>query len=124
MNSGLYSRTRAVWLYSLCLALWPSASTADNPYANNRSVADEGAVLYASAGCIPCHGPNAEGAIGPNLVDDKWMKRFSEEMVFRTIQNGRRGTRMVGFKERLSEDDTWKVVEFLLAKGRELKAQE
>ena len=93
-----------------------------NPFAGDPGAAREGSALYASAGCIPCHGPAAEGAIGPNLIDDKWMKRFSEGMVFRTIRNGRRGTRMIGFKGRLSEEQTWKIVEFLLAKGREMKA--
>jgi len=116
-------------LIAPCALLWliASVATADdevNPYANNSDAAKQGEALYARAGCVPCHGPNGEGAIGPNLVDDKWMKRFSEGMVFRTIRNGRRGTRMIGFSDRLSEDETWKIVEFLLARGRELTADE
>lgn len=104
----------------LALVAVTTAARADdetNPYAGNADAANEGAALFASAGCAPCHGPNGEGAIGPSLIDDKWMKRFSEGMVFRTIRDGRRGTRMIGFKERLSEDEIWKIVEFLLAKG-------
>ncbi len=34
----------------------------------------EGQQIYAGAGiCAACHGPNAEGAIGPNLTDGEWL---------------------------------------------------
>ena len=82
--------------------------------------AREGQGLFARSGCVPCHGPNAEGGIGPNLVDNEWMYRFSPGMDYRTIRNGRRGTPMVSFKDRLTPEQTWKIVEFLLAKGREI----
>jgi mono/diheme cytochrome c family protein len=105
-------------LVSGCVTMHAIGEDATNPYANDAEAAEQGAALYATSGCIPCHGPNAEGALGPSLVDDKWMKRFSEGMVFRTIRNGRRGTRMIGFGDRLDEAQTWKIVEYLLAQGR------
>jgi mono/diheme cytochrome c family protein len=43
-------------------------------------------------------------------------------MVYRTIRNGRRGTPMVAFKDRLTPEQIWKIVEFLLDKGREITA--
>ena len=93
-----------------------------NPYAADPDAAEDGRALYFGSGCAPCHGPVGEGAIGPNLVDDEWMYRFSPGMVYRTMRNGRRGTRMISYKDRLTEDETWKIVEFLLATGREIKA--
>ncbi len=93
-----------------------------NPYAGDAAAAHEGQELFTRSGCIPCHGPNGEGALGPSLIDDEWIFRFSPDMVYRTIRTGRRGTRMVGFGERLTPDETWKIVEFLLARGREVKA--
>ena len=95
-----------------------------NPYAGDTTAAAEGQALYLRSGCVPCHGPNAEGGIGPNLVDDEWIYKFSPGMVYRTIRNGRRGTPMVAFKDRLTPEQTWKIVEFLLAKGREIKANQ
>ena len=86
------------------------------------AAAQEGKALFARSGCVPCHGPNGEGAIGPNLVDDEWMFKFSPGMVYRTIRNGRRGTPMVAFKDRLTPEQTWQIVEFLLRGAAELKA--
>jgi mono/diheme cytochrome c family protein len=108
----------------LALIALPCAAQDDeaNPYAGDPEAAQEGQALYTHSGCIPCHGPNAEGAIGPNLVDDEWIFRFSTGMLYRTIRNGRRGTRMIPFADRLTPEQTWMIVEFLLAKGREVKA--
>jgi mono/diheme cytochrome c family protein len=94
----------------------------NNPYAGDPAAAREGQALFARSGCVPCHGPNAEGGTGPNLVDDEWSYRFSPGMVYRTIRNGRRGTPMVAFKDRLTPEQIWKIVEFLLDKGREITA--
>ena len=33
----------------------------------------EGKRLYAAYNCAPCHGVNGGGAIGPPLIDDKWI---------------------------------------------------
>ncbi|HZP91766.1 MAG TPA: c-type cytochrome [Burkholderiales bacterium] len=95
-----------------------------NPYAGDTEAAQEGQALFARSGCVPCHGPEAEGGIGPNLVDDVWIFKFSPGMVYRTIRYGRRGTPMVSFKDRLTPEQTWKIVEFLLARNRELKAKQ
>jgi mono/diheme cytochrome c family protein len=111
---------------ALALVVAPCSAQDDetNPYAGDPAAAREGQALFAHSGCVPCHGPNAEGGIGPNLVDDEWIFRFSPGMVYRTIRNGRRGTPMVAFKDRLTPEQTWKIVEFLLAKGREVKANQ
>ncbi len=110
----------------LALVALPAAAQDEeaNPYAGDAAAAQEGKALFARSGCVPCHGPNGEGGIGPNLVDDQWMYKFSPGMVYRTIRNGRRGTPMVAFKDRLTPEQTWQIVEFLLLRNRELKAGE
>lgn len=129
-DAHCYARTRAghatfaVVALALTLMALPGAAQDEetSPYAADAAAAQEGEVLFARSGCVPCHGPNAEGAVGPSLVDDEWIFKFSPAMVYRTIRNGRRGTPMVAFKDRLTPEQTWKIVEFLLAKGREIKA--
>lgn len=38
--------------------------------------------------CARCHGPDAEGLIGPNLADDSWQHGGQVRQVFNTIVNG------------------------------------
>lgn len=102
----------------------PAQDDETNPYAADPAAALEGEKLFAHSGCVPCHGPHAEGAIGPNLIDNTWIDHVPPGMVYRTISKGRRGTRMVAFGDRLKPEEIWKIVEFLLANGREAKARE
>ncbi|HTT37988.1 MAG TPA: c-type cytochrome [Burkholderiales bacterium] len=121
----------AAWYLALALlalalraAPCPAQDEENNPYAADPAAALEGEKLFARSGCVPCHGPHAEGAIGPNLIENSWIDHVPPSMVYRTISRGRRGTRMVAFGERLRPDEIWKIVEFLLATGREAKLQQ
>jgi cytochrome c oxidase cbb3-type subunit III len=38
--------------------------------------------------CAACHGENAQGLIGPNLTDDRWIHGGSVEQIFQTIVKG------------------------------------
>jgi cytochrome c oxidase cbb3-type subunit 3 len=38
--------------------------------------------------CIPCHGPEGGGVIGPNLTDDYWIHGGRIEQINATITNG------------------------------------
>jgi cytochrome c oxidase cbb3-type subunit 3 len=38
--------------------------------------------------CVPCHGPNGEGTVGPNLTDDYWIHGGGIKNVFKTIKYG------------------------------------
>jgi len=111
----------AVLALALRAAPCPAQDDETNPYAADPAAALEGEKLFAHSGCVPCHGPHAEGAIGPNLIENSWIDHVPPEMVYRTISKGRRGTRMVAFGDRLKPDEIWKIVEFLLATGREAK---
>ena len=44
------------------------------PEGATDAMVQEGRQIYAGAGiCAACHGPDATGAIGPDLTDDEWL---------------------------------------------------
>lgn len=55
--------------------------------AANPAVLDLAAARFARS-CSPCHGEHAQGLIGPNLTDDRWIHGGSVEQVFQTIAKG------------------------------------
>jgi cytochrome c oxidase cbb3-type subunit 3 len=38
--------------------------------------------------CAACHGENAQGLIGPNLTDDRWIHGGTVEQVFQSVAKG------------------------------------
>lgn len=38
--------------------------------------------------CASCHGPAAQGLIGPNLTDDRWIHGGSVEQIFQSVAKG------------------------------------
>jgi cytochrome c oxidase cbb3-type subunit 3 len=55
--------------------------------AKNDAVLDTGAGRFARS-CASCHGEQAQGLIGPNLTDDRWLHGGSVEQIFQTIAKG------------------------------------
>ncbi|MGH9328503.1 MAG: PQQ-dependent dehydrogenase, methanol/ethanol family [Terriglobia bacterium] len=60
--------------------------------------------------CAPCHGANAQGARGPDLMI--YARAASDSDLFRVISHGVPGTEMPAFG-RLSAEEIWDVVSFL-----------
>ena len=51
-----------------------STSATAMPEGISDAMVQEGQQVYAGAGiCAACHGPDATGAIGPNLTDAEWL---------------------------------------------------
>ena len=46
-----------------------------------------GAARFAKS-CAPCHGERAQGLIGPNLTDDRWIHGGQVEQVFQSVAKG------------------------------------
>mgnify|MGYP000608867007 CR=1 FL=1 len=71
--------------------------------------------------CTPCHGPNAEGYIGPNLTDGYWM--YSEgtpETVYPFVLMGAPAAGMPAWADKLSEDEVYAVISYVMTiQGRE-----
>ena len=55
--------------------------------AANPTVLDVGAARFARS-CAACHGEHAQGLIGPNLTDDRWLHGGSVEQIFQTVAKG------------------------------------
>ena len=55
--------------------------------AANAAVIDAGASRFARS-CAACHGDQAQGLIGPNLTDDRWIHGGSVEQIFQTVAKG------------------------------------
>lgn len=55
--------------------------------AADPAVLDRGAARFEKS-CAPCHGAQAQGLIGPNLTDDRWIHGGQVEQVFQSIVKG------------------------------------
>ncbi len=75
------------WQIKPARELDPVAVTGDPQY---------GALLFEGM-CVSCHGPNAEGSIGPQLSNPVFLASVSDETLFEWIAHGRTGTQMRPF---------------------------
>jgi cytochrome c oxidase cbb3-type subunit 3 len=55
--------------------------------AKDPAVLDVGAARFSRT-CASCHGELAQGLIGPNLTDDRWLHGGSVEQIFQTVAKG------------------------------------
>ena len=55
--------------------------------AGNPAVLEMGAARFART-CASCHGEKAQGLIGPNLTDDRWIHGGTVEQIFQSVAKG------------------------------------
>jgi len=55
--------------------------------AADPAVVEKGRARFVRT-CSPCHGERAQGLIGPNLTDDRWIHGGAVEQIFQTIAKG------------------------------------
>jgi cytochrome c oxidase cbb3-type subunit III len=71
--------------------------------------------------CAPCHGENAEGKVGPSLVDAEWIYGSEPKDILTSIREGRpKG--MPNWKSKLNEEDVKSVTVYVMslaAQGKE-----
>ncbi len=71
--------------------------------------------------CAPCHGLNAEGGPGndlipaaPDLTDDMWDHGSSDGEIFDSIKNGvPPDFNMTPWKDKFKDDEIWAIVNYL-----------
>ena len=55
--------------------------------AKDPAVLEKGATRFART-CASCHGEKAQGLIGPNLTDDRWIHGGSVGQIFQSVAKG------------------------------------
>jgi cytochrome c oxidase cbb3-type subunit 3 len=89
-----------------------ASATAHNPYEENAYATSQGKRLYKQYNCSGCHGSGGGGAIGPALMDDKWIYGASPANIYATIVQGRPNG-MPSFGGHIPEDQLWQLVAYV-----------
>ncbi len=103
---------------SLCLVIaaggFPRESRAEDTSAARQDLIKRGAAVYKTR-CLLCH--NAEGK-SPNkrlrFADHEWKHGRKPEQIQKVVADGLKGTAMMGFKNRLKEDDIKAVTAYIM----------
>ena len=92
-----------------------------SPYQDNAWGMGEGKRLYAAYNCAPCHGVNGGGAIGPPLIDDKWIYGAKADQIYATISQGRPDG-MPSFGGHITTQQIWQLVAYVQSMSGQVKA--
>ena len=82
-----------------------------NEYEGNAFALSEGKRLFSQMNCVGCHAYGG-GAIGPALMDDKWIYGSRPEQIFATIVEGRPNG-MPSFRGKLPDYEVWQLVAYV-----------
>ena len=92
----------------------------------DHSIIEEGSQIYlgnqvANVNCSKCHGKAGRPTKGRarDLSNSGSMKKFSDSHLFWRISEGVPYSTMRGFKDKLSEEEIWKVIAFVSSLGME-----
>jgi cytochrome c oxidase cbb3-type subunit 3 len=64
--------------------------------------------------CMPCHGPEGQGIIGPNLTDEYWIHGGRPTEILRTITDGVPDKGMVPWKGQLKPEELRTMAAYVL----------
>ena len=85
--------------------------TKDSPFRDNAYALNEGKRLYAAYNCVGCHAQGG-GAIGPALMDHRWIYGSRADQIYSTIVQGRPNG-MPSFGGRIPEQQLWQLVAYV-----------
>src|SRR5579864_2876049 len=100
------------WLVAIGPFCTAEAQGALQDHQYSTSDIEQGSRLYATQ-CSLCHGPNGEGATGPELRRGQFRRSVSDEDLSRVILNGVTGSGMPGFQ--LQPAEVYTLVAFIRA---------
>ena len=92
-----------------------------SPYQDNAWGMGEGKRLYSAYNCSGCHGVNGGGAIGPALIDDKWIYGSQPDQIYSTISQGRPDG-MPSFGGHIPVQQIWQLVAYVQSMAGQVKA--
>jgi cytochrome c oxidase cbb3-type subunit III len=82
-----------------------------NEYEKNAYALSEGKRLFSQMNCVGCHA-HGGGAIGPPLMDDKWIYGGQPDQIFATIVEGRPNG-MPAFHGKLPDYQVWQLAAYV-----------
>ena len=88
-----------------------AAVTVENPYDSNAFSIAQGKRLFSWMNCVGCHA-HGGGAIGPPLMDAKWIYGGQPQDIFSTIVEGRPNG-MPAYAGKLPEKEVWQLVAYV-----------
>jgi cytochrome c oxidase cbb3-type subunit 3 len=89
----------------------PTTPPTGSPFEGNAWATAEGKQLFVWMNCAGCHAKGG-GGMGPPLMDSGWRYGSDPASVYTSIVDGRPNG-MPSFKDRLSEEQVWKLVEYV-----------
>lgn len=87
-------------------------------YDDNAWAVGEGKRLYEAMNCVGCHA-HGGGAIGPPLIDDKWIYGSGGQHIFNTIVEGRPNG-MPSFRGKLTDQQVWQLAAYVRSMSGQL----
>lgn len=115
------NRETAVRLSALEPGAAQMQTAVKSPYQDNAWGMGEGKRLYGAYNCAPCHGVNGGGAIGPALIDDKWIYGAQPDQIYATISQGRPDG-MPSFGGHITTQQIWQLVAYVQSMAGQVKA--
>jgi len=82
-----------------------------SPYDDNAFALNEGQRLFEWFNCSGCHA-HGGGALGPALMDDKWLYGSEPEQIYSSIVQGRPNG-MPSFGARIPRQQVWQLVAYV-----------
>jgi cytochrome c oxidase cbb3-type subunit 3 len=80
----------------------------------NAAAIAAGKEVYV-ANCAPCHGPQGQGVIGPNLTDNFWLHGNTWNDIVTTVTNGVPDKGMIAWKSTLNPDKIRQVSAYVMS---------
>ena len=80
----------------------------------DKAALDNGKQIFV-ANCVPCHGNNAEGTVGPNLTDQFWIHGGGIKNVFKTIKYGVPAKGMIAWQNQFKPKSMQEVSSYVLS---------
>jgi cytochrome c oxidase cbb3-type subunit III len=83
----------------------------ESPFNGNAYGLSEGKRLYSAYNCVGCHAQGG-GAIGPALMDHRWIYGSRPDQIYSTIVQGRPNG-MPSFGGRIPDQQVWQLVAYV-----------
>lgn len=80
---------------------------------NDNESINSGKQTYMT-NCLPCHGPDGGGTVGPNLTDDYWINGGGIKNIFKTIKYGVPAKGMISWQTALTPKKMQEVSSYIL----------